>query len=296
MRKILLLRNLSKSAGSDTQAIPDFFSQAAETTVELFEACFDDLVITVGDGTFSIFDAQNQHDLNEYSAIFIRGANGFDAVRDVALAVGYYGRLFHIDVFNDIEYSVQSKLAHAVRFEYLNIPVGKTVWVSKAVLEHPENLSIQFPCVMKASMSSLGKYNYKVKNFAEVKRRQAAHPNRRFVLQEFFAGDGDYRLLMVGSEKLLISYYNDPKASYSKLATEGIAAKIVPLSELPKRAVSDAEKIAAYQHMKLCGTDILVNHQTGRYTFLEVNAQPNLTNLDDPITEKIATFRRFFQK
>ena len=46
--------------------------------------------------------------------------------------------------------------------------------------------------------------------------------------------------------------------------------------------------------MSIGGVDILTDKDTGEYHFLEINAQPNLSNLDDPVKEKIATFGEFF--
>jgi len=294
-KKVLLLRNLSSPIGDDVAAAPRFFSRAARGRVDLYETSFENLVIKVGDGGFSIFDTKNKKDLKEFRIVIIRGTVNFDAVCDVALAVGYYGRKHRIRVMNDVEYDTLSKLAQAVRFQALNIPVAKSIWLSEAVLRNEEICSsLGFPCIMKATLSSLGKFNYKVNSYKEILKRQKENPGKHFVLQRMVGGMGDYRLLMVGKEKLLISYPVNNHKTYEQSATNGDGAEVVPLSVLPSRAIKDAEKIAKYMRMSIGGVDILTDKNTGEYHFLEINAQPNLSNLDDPVKAKIATFGEFF--
>lgn len=294
-KKVLLLRNLSTPVGDDVAASPKFFSRAARGKVDLYEASFEELVIKVGDGEFSIYDTKNKKDLKEYRIVIIRGTVNFDAVCDVALAVGYYGRRHRIKVMNDVEYDTLSKLAQAVRFQALNIPVAKSIWLSQAVLGDKEVCSsLGFPCIMKATLSSLGKYNYKVNSYEEILKRQKENPGKHFVLQRMVGGMGDYRLLMVGKEKLLISYPVNTGKSYEEEASLGYGAMVVPVSTLPDKAIKDAEKIAKYMRMSIGGVDILTDKDTGEYHFLEINAQPNLSNLDDPVKAKVETFGEFF--
>ena len=101
-------------------------------------------------------------------------------------------------------------------------------------------------------------------------------------------------MLLVGKEKLLISYPVNTGKSYAEEASLGYGAKVVPITTLPKKAIKDATKIAKYMRMSIGGIDILTEKDTGDYHFLEINAQPNLSNIDDPIKAKIATFNDFF--
>ena len=295
MCRVLLLCNLCDPTADDVRRAPKFLKLAAPKTCDVYKTDFSKLIIRVGEGKFSIFDTKNKMDLKEFDTVFIRGSQKFDMVRDAALAVGYYGRKHGFKVVNDIEYALQSKLAHAVRFEWLKIPVLETIWLSKAVLNDKEVASsLGFPCIMKDTFGSLGKCNYKVKSYAEIKRHQKENPDKYFVLQRYIESDGDYRLLMIGKERLLISYPTHTNKTYEQIATDGTGSKTCKLSVLPRRALHDAKKISKYLHMTLSGADILTCGK--KYYFLEVNAQPNLTNLDDPVKDKIAIFKRFFNK
>ena len=293
MKKVLLLRNISRGTTAETD-LSDFFTRATRGIGELYETTFEDLIIRVGDGTFTIFDTKNQLDLKKFRTIFIRGLEHFDEVRDVALAIRYYGKRHHIKVVNSIEYDTSSKLAHAVRFHSQKVPVAKTIWLSRAVLDDETVASeLGFPCIMKATVSYCGKYNYLVNSYAEIVQHQTEHPDKFFVLQRKVGGAGDYRLLMIGKEKLLISYPVQTDKDYQAQASSGDGSRACDINVLPKQAIRDAEKMAKYLNMEISGSDILVDKQSGEYHFLEINAQPALVAKDDPVAPKIKLTRKY---
>src|SRR5665648_528789 len=89
--------------GDYYQKYVDFFNRSArtasvETVVE--SSLFDDYLINVGDGEFSIYDTKNDCELSDYDTLFIRG----DALRDsmdVVGAINEYAHINDIPIIND---------------------------------------------------------------------------------------------------------------------------------------------------------------------------------------------------
>jgi glutathione synthase/RimK-type ligase-like ATP-grasp enzyme len=256
----------------------DFFKRSAATAHldAVIETCLmDDLIISVGDGSFSIYDTHNQQDLTGYDVFILRGDN-FRRHMDVIGTINEFAKENDIPIineYNDVKDS--SKLLQAVQFHKLSIPVARTLYVNPGLLAAASTLEWEFPCVMKAVHGSHGNYNYVVHSFDDVRSHLGEDPENRFVLQRFIPNDGDYRVLIIGDEVLVIgrSAVGD---SHLNNTSQGGEAVLIPVGELPAHVVEDSRKIMKYSGMTIAGVDVIVNKNTGEYSFLEVNAQPQL--------------------
>jgi len=256
----------------------DFFKRSAETAHAdaVIKTCLmDDLVISVGDGAFSIYDTYNKQDLASYDVFILRGDN-FRRSMDVIGTINEFAKEHDIPMineYNDVKDS--SKLLQAVQFHKLSIPVARTLYVNPGLLSVASTLDWQFPCVMKAVHGSHGNYNYVVNSFDEVRSHLGDDPENRFVLQRFIPNNGDYRVLVIGEEVLVIgrSAVGD---SHLNNTSQGGEAVLVPVSELPPEVIDNSKKIMKYLGMTIAGVDAIANKDTGEYSFLEVNAQPQL--------------------
>lgn len=256
----------------------DFFKRSAATAQSdaVIKTCLmDDLVISVGDGSFTIYDTYNQQDLAGYDVFILRGDN-FRRSMDVIGTINEFAKEHNIPMineYNDVKDS--SKLLQAVQFHKLAIPVARTLYVNPGVLSTTATLEWEFPCVMKAVHGSHGNYNYVVHSFDEVREHLDENPDNRFVLQRFIPNDGDYRVLIIGDEVLIIgrSAVGD---SHLNNTSQGGEAILIPVDQLPAKVIEDAKKIMKHLGMTIAGVDAIANKETGEYSFLEVNAQPQL--------------------
>lgn len=280
--KILVLGNAKQQTNKEVrdyyQKYVDFFEKSAkresvDTLVET--SLFDDLIIKVGDGIFSIYDAKNKRELSEYKALFIRG----DALRnrmDVVCSVNEYAQINNIPIINSYSnVRDSSKLLQAVNFQKLGVPVALTMYITEAVLIQSENLNWPFPCVMKAVHGSHGNDNYVVHGWEDVKSHIDSQPTIRFVLQRFVPNDCDYRILVVGDEVLVIRR-SATGGTHLNNTSKGGVAELVDIQEIPKEVMENVKKVMDSYGMAIAGVDVFADKNSKEFFFLEVNSQPQL--------------------
>lgn len=279
MTQILLIGSSQTSDRIDEYygEYADFFSRSIVESgkdISLRWTLFDDLLVQVGDGNFMIEDTRSGLDISQFDAILIRG-KGFRRFFDLVRAVSSYSRLHNIPVINDYSsFRDSSKLAQAVQFYEVGLPVATTVYVNQALLANPSALPFEFPCVLKAVFGAHGEDNYLVHSMDEVKEI-AAHSNLRFVMQRFVPNDNDFRILVAGERTIAISR-KAVDGSHLNNTSQGGSAYLVPEDSLPDGMIADAIKITRHLDMTIAGVDALIDKHTGNYFFLEVNSQPQL--------------------
>jgi glutathione synthase/RimK-type ligase-like ATP-grasp enzyme len=233
-----------------------------------------DLYIEVGDGSFIIFDTKTKKDIAAFDAIIIRGM-GFRGQFDILKTISSYALNHNVPIINNYSaFRDSSKLAQAVQFFQNNIPVAKTVYVNRAVVDAQCELSIEFPCIMKAVFGAHGNDNYVVHSLDDV-RRIISESSARFVLQRFVPNDGDYRIIVAGDMVKVIER-KAAKGSHLNNTSQGGTARLISADELPDGMVQGAIAITKMLDMSIAGVDALVDSVTGKYYFLEVNSQPQL--------------------
>lgn len=278
--KILLIGNRQTADDPEQyyEQYLDFFRSAVAITGEtadLQKTLFDDLYIEVGDGVVRVYDTRNHVDIKDVGKLLIRG-KGFRNFFDVLRCISAYAAHHNVPVINDYSgFRDSSKLGQALTFELLGLPVASTVYVTQAVLDERHALPFGFPCIMKATFGAHGNDNYLVHSLEEVKKIQHASPDLRFVLQRFVPNDNDFRLLVVGDTVLAIAR-KAVGSSHLNNTSQGGTAYLVDLQDLPPRMIEDAVRVARHLDMSFAGVDALIDSQTGAYSFLEVNSQPQL--------------------
>lgn len=243
--------------------------------VALSTAILDDLIIAVGDGQFSIYDTRNQCELSEYDVLILRG-HGFAEAIDVVGTISEYAQVHTIKMINDYKVVRNlSKLLQAAHFHVNGLPVARTVYVNQAVVNDNAHLAWDYPCIMKATNGSHGNDNYVVKDRAEMEAIYRDNPKKHFVLQRFVPNKGDYRILIIGDEVLIIGR-SAVEGSHLNNTSQGGEAVLVDVKDVPASAIMQSKDIMKRFGMTISGADVLVDERTGEYFFLEVNAQPQL--------------------
>jgi len=281
--KILIIGSSKNKIDSDVrkyyQKYVAFFKKSASTfhnSSVVVETCLiDDLIISVGDGNFSIFDAKNNHDLSNNGALFIRGSD-FRNYMDAIGAINEYAHNNSIPIINDYSgIRDSSKLLQAVNFHQINVPVARTLLITSAVLNNESQLNWDFPCIMKAVHGSHGNDNYVVHSMDEVRLFLKKTPNTRFVLQRFVPNDGDYRILIVGEEILIVGR-SAVNGSHLNNTSQGGEATMINTDQIPQKVIDDSRRIMESLNMTIAGVDVLQDKNTKVFYFLEVNSQPQL--------------------
>lgn len=278
--QILLIGNKETSQDPeqyyrDYKAFLDKAISVSETDAEVCFTLFDDLVISVGDEEFSIYDSRSQKDISESQLILIRG-KGFRNLFDVVKTISSYAHFKNVPVINDYHaFRDSSKLTQAVQFFEQGLPVAKSVYVTPAVLQEKQALGFVFPCIMKATFGSHGNDNHMVKNMSEAQDIAQRNPGKAFVLQRFIPNNNDYRILIVGDEVLVIDR-QAVEGSHLNNTSQGGRALLLEASQIPAEIIEDSRKIMRYLDMTVSGVDVLADKETGAFFFLEVNSQPQL--------------------
>lgn len=260
------------------QKYVNFFQRSADTIQSdaiIETSLVDDLIISVGDGQFTMYDARHKRDLSDYDVFFFR-ADNFRTSIDVVGTINEFAHENNIRIINEYNgIKDSSKLLQAVWFHKLSIPVARTLYVNPGLLENPDAYTWDFPCVMKAIHGSHGNDNYVVNSLDDVKAHQDEQSDKRFVLQRFVPNDGDYRILVIGGEVLVIGR-SAVGGSHLNNTSKGGEAVLVPADQLPVEVIENAKKIMKYLGKTIAGVDALADKNTGEYSFLEVNDQPQL--------------------
>lgn len=293
---ILLIGN-KETSGTPEQYYGDyaaFFDKALSYSTKgggIKFTLIDDLIIAVGDDTFSIYDSRHACDIADYDLILIRG-KGFRNMFDTVKTISSYGTHKNVPVINNYTgFRDSSKLMQAVQFFELGLPVACTVLVTPAVLTGKAPLPFGFPCIMKAAYGAHGNDNYLVNSMLEASEIAAKSAGKRFVLQRFVPNDNDYRVLIIGGEVLVIGR-SAANGSHLNNTSQGGSA-VLANGEVPDEVITQSRKIMEHLDMTIAGVDLLADKNTGKFYFLEVNSQPQLMS-GAFIDEKAQALGKFF--
>lgn len=277
--RILILGNDTIDLSSDREnyyaQIAAFFRQAAPSDLIVEYALLSQLLFEVNDEQARIYDTRNQHDLADYQAVFMRGLTPHRS--DMAYAISVYLSMQHKTAVNDysqIRAASSSKLGQAFSFMATDLPTPHTLsGFSQVLHEHCRTLELPFVC--KDVHGSHGSDNYLIERYEDLEKVFQKHPNQLFVLQEFIANDGDYRVLFVGRRHLIIKRSSTSGSHLNNTSQRG-QAELLPEDALPSSLLMQARRHIGQLGMTIAGVDIIYDVVHDRYLFLEVNAQPQL--------------------
>ena len=137
---------------------------------------------------------------------------------------------------------------------------------------------LTYPFVVKAVGARKGQNNYLIKNKAELFTTLNNHePEALFVAQEFIPNDFDFRVLTTGYVATLAYKRIRAKDTDSHLnnVSQGGSREIVELASIPK-LVSVAERASKAIKREVCGVDIVLDKDTGKFYMFEANAAPQI--------------------
>ena len=136
---------------------------------------------------------------------------------------------------------------------------------------------IGIPAVLKATNSRKGRDNYLIHDATELQRILESNPDTKYVLQQFIPNDGDYRVLVLDFDRVVLTLRKGQGDTHlNNVSAGGSETLITDYSDLAP-VIDLARRCAKLDELSLAGVDVIVDRDTGAPYILEVNRAPQCT-------------------
>jgi glutathione synthase/RimK-type ligase-like ATP-grasp enzyme len=282
MKKILILCRRDDRTEYDRRISMLAALGKIKTEVTYEGADYEDLLFTYDGKIMRIIDTVSGADIADYDAIFLVGWFKTKSLDDTARAVAHYARAHNIPCKNTEAYDGRSftKLSQCVIAALNGISVTPFVFSldQRIVLAAAKSMPVGSPYIAKAIAASRGQDNYLITDYTQLETAVAevTEKPRYFILQTYVPNDGDYRILVMGDAVSLVIHRKSQGESHLNNTSQGGAATLIEITQLPKKVIEDALKMAKLLKREITGVDMIMHNGTGEYYFLEANNMPQL--------------------
>lgn len=294
MKKIVIVGGHSNTP-DDIQELNLFCQSIGEAypEVQVEAITVDQLQFVIEPGSFKALNAKNGSELREADLVILR--NKMRTYNSIAYALSRYCETAGVRFFNDYsQYFPGTKLAQAVVFYEQELPFIKTVYaMDSGALTDVIKKELSLPFVLKDALGAKGSSNYLIKSFEELADRLRAEPDTHFLAQEFCANDRDYRVLIAGSECLVIKRQGVGDTHLNNTSTGG-SATLAP-GEVPAEVIEQSKRLAEAMKLQIVGVDVMPKLATDEFYFIETNSQPQVFTGSFP-EEKRELMARFLDR
>jgi glutathione synthase/RimK-type ligase-like ATP-grasp enzyme len=259
---------------ADPVRLTELLQAAGELKVSW--AYFDDLVYQVDNQSVGLLDTRNQRQITDYDIVYFRY---WGAQEGHAIAAARICHLLNVPFIDEevLRRGSQNKMTQYVNLYEAGVAIPKTLMAhGQLLVGHYAEYGFDFPFIMKDKGGTRGESNYLVKTLDDMKKIVADSPDITFVLQEFIANVGDYRVIVMGDEVTLIIYRTASGGSHLNNTSQGGSAQIVPLETLPASVRNDCVKASQFYGRNFTGVDIVKSETDGEYYCFEVNRAPQI--------------------
>lgn len=235
---------------------------------------YDEVSFEFVEGKVTATDHHNGHPLEAYDLVIFKGSVKFGYL---PYAISRYLTDRQVAHFNDYRaYRWINKLAQFFDMAQLGLPMPRTIYLENSdLLIDTVRKDWQYPLVLKSIAGSKGTNNYLVKNEQMLRKLLAAHSKIHFVIEEYVPNDGDYRILVIDGNELILRRASGH--SYLNNTSQGAQAEVMPAGTLPGQLIKQAHTLAEHLTMQVAGVDVIQDKNTGKFYFLEINAQPAIS-------------------
>lgn len=276
-KKCLLL--FARSSVEKGLAHPEDLSHllaTATTDLEVSWAYLDELIYSIETSAVGLFDAHNKKHIQDYDVVYFRY---WGAQEGHAIAAARICQLLNVP-FIDAEVlrrGSQNKITQYANLHESGVPIPKSLIASgDLLLAHYKEYGFSFPLIMKDKGGTRGEGNYLIHSEEQMKQISADNPDITFVMQEFIANVGDYRVVVVGDEVKLVIYRSAVEGSHLNNTSQGGSAHIVPNDALPEKVLQDCIRASKFYGRNITGVDIVKSETNGEYYCFEVNRAPQI--------------------
>lgn len=299
MKNVLILGAISSYEGGKEAArlmasfVQDGLDEQGVKATTYF-CQLDELGYVIKDGDGQLIDLKNGRDLSDYGFVYFRGKLA-QSLNIAALASQYLKQrgVKHANSFYGSRRPI-GKISQMYQLTSLGLPLPDTVCAGSKHLPGLISKYLHYPVIVKDVKGAHGSDNHLVKDDAELRGILAKSPEIEFMAQEFIPNKGDYRLLILGSELLVILRQSN-EGSHLNNTSVGGKASLVSADSINQEIIEQSRRFAEYCEYEIAGVDVIVDSGTGKHYFLEINSQPQLAT-GAFTAEKQALLGKYFSR
>jgi len=247
--------------------------QAINKDLQFFIASIDELLIRIENNEVTIHDGRNDRDLRDYRLVH---ASNVSFERDHFQAVGFYLQHYGVPFINvdDVRGTPFGKISQMVLFALKGVPVPDTlaVWNHEAHRKLVQELYSP-PFIFKSNQGAKGNDNFLIERREQFDQLLMDKGMDGYIVQPFIPNDGDYRILYIGNERLII-YRESQGNSHLNNTSQGGDGRLLQPADCPEAVVAVANKAKEAYARKIGGVDVLVDKHTNAPYVLEINNTP----------------------
>lgn len=242
-----------------------------------------------------IYDANNNLDIKDYDLVYFRSWTGSKAHTGIC---AQYLKSHDVPFFDSEALTTRSysKLDQYFRLNAARLPIPATVeGTPEYMLSEAGKGELSYPVIIKTNAGGQkGGANFLAANETEAKKILSAPPeDGQFMLQQYIDNDCDYRVLVLGGEvKLIIKRTRDSSKTHLNNTSQGAKAELIELGKFDKRVLKDSIKAAEVMNRQIAGVDVVVEKNTGKHYFFEINRKPQIYE-GAFVNNKMAEFAKF---
>lgn len=276
MQRILIVGGHS-SSNTDVEELKAFGGGIAQSSnnATCDTTTADALYFVIAPGEFRVHTANDGSTLEAYDLVILR--NKMRTYSNIAYLLSRYCAVQGKAFFNDYsQYFPATKVAQAAVFYEQAVPFIKTVYsMDRTTLASAIKKELSLPFILKDSQGAKGASNYLVQTFAQLQEILKQEPDVDFIAQSYLPNDCDYRILLLGSQVLVIKRQGKGDSHLNNTSLGGDAV-LVDVSDFPAEIIAYARRLAASMGLTIAGVDVMPHKDTGEYYVLETNAQPQI--------------------
>jgi len=239
-------------------------------------SALSDLVYVAGEVS-TIYDPEKGYDIADFDLVVMRTVG---KELECAIAVAHYLAAKNVRFTDSYTYTQgRGKLACSFACVANGLPVPQTVYAKpKLLLEAIQNSDLEYPLILKADQGKKGKDNYLITSKTELQKALANCAKREIevIAQEFIPNDGDYRILVLDGKPAFALFRQSAGKTHLTNTSQGGTASKIAIESLDPELVTDAVHAAALEALEVAGVDVVVDKNTSKYYFLEVNRAPQI--------------------
>ncbi|HET9850127.1 MAG TPA: hypothetical protein VFP35_00640 [Candidatus Saccharimonadales bacterium] len=278
MKKVLLIGRRHHGEKNNVHLLADGLRGYLEGA-EADWAHWEDLLVSVrrsGVKVEIIRDGQRT-DLAEFNLLITMGWSHEKLYSDLAHTVALYAGANGNEVWNSEVSKARSmtKVSQIFKAHQAGIAVPETIFSLDTAKAINHNF-LPLPLIAKDPTASRGRRNFFVTSAQELE----ALPGKDcpLILQEYIENDSsDIRIITAGGQPAL-AFRRVGSGGHLHNTSAGAAAELIEIDNLPAELASASRHIAKLFNRELTGIDFIIDKNSKRYIFLEVNGMPQLSS------------------
>ena len=264
----------TQAARDMTKYVADSLASAG-SDAEVYFCHIDEVTFVISNEGAGLTDVRNQRDFRSYDLVFFRGK--LAAYINDAMLVAAFLKQAGVPFRNTIygKRRAVGKIAQILQIQAIGGSVPTTIAAPNSLLPSLIAKHLGYPVIVKDVYASHGDCNFLVRDKQQLADILTQYPDRRLIAQQFIESEGDYRILLVGPETMIIHRQGQGDTHLNNVS-QGAIASIIPLVEFPVDVINQARQIADDYDFELAGVDVIFDKKSGEHYFLEINSQPQL--------------------